>query len=79
MKLRLALGALLSLVLGARTDADRDLDEILDRSGPPASSRSAGFGVEGDRFYVWDEDRREAESWATELAGEPSADPQRSR
>jgi hypothetical protein len=29
----------------------------------------SGFGIEGGGFYVWDEDRREAEDWAIELAG----------
>ena len=35
----------------------------------PVHAAPSGFGIEGDGFYVWDEDRREAEDWAIELTG----------
>lgn len=68
MKFWPVLGTVLSLVTGSLPDslsANIDSDA---RSGS-AARESSGWGIEGDGFYVWDEDRREAEDWAIELVG----------
>lgn len=68
MKIWPVLGTLLSLVTGSLPDATpSDLDEA--EENEPIHATSSGFRIEGDGFYVWDEDRREAEGWAIELAG----------
>lgn len=63
------LGGVLSLLTGTLPDAiDPQREEA--REGPVTESATpTGYGIEGDGFYVWDEDRREAEEWAIELAG----------
>jgi hypothetical protein len=61
------LGGLLSLLSGPLPDpfdAQRDVTET-----PAAEEGATGYSIDGDGFYVWDEDQREAESWAVELAG----------
>jgi hypothetical protein len=65
------LGGLLSLLSGAPPDPiDTQREESRDLTKTPAVREGAtGFAVEGDGFYVWDEDQREAEDWAIELAG----------
>ena len=65
------LGGLLSLLSGALPEpSDMQRDEVRDATETPAAEESAtGFAVEGDGFYVWDEDRHQAEDWAIELAG----------
>ena len=66
------LGGVLSLLTGTLPDAiDPRREETREATGAPASEARtpAGFSIEGDGFYVWDEDRREAEVWAIELAG----------
>jgi len=68
MKIWPVLGTLLSLVTGALPDTIPGGLEEADRDEPVHAAPS-GFRIEGDGFYVWDEDRREAEGWATELAG----------
>lgn len=66
MKIWPVLGILLSLVTGSLPDATpSELDEERD----PVHAAPSGFGIEGDGFYVWDEDRREAQDWAIELTG----------
>lgn len=68
MKIWPVLGTLLSLVTGSLPDAvPGDLDDA--EENEPVHLAHSGFGIEGDGFYVWDEDRREAEGWAIELAG----------
>lgn len=37
------------------------------RGGKAATPAGSGFAVEGSHFFVWDEDRVEAEGWAGEL------------
>lgn len=59
MRVRITLAALVSLLAGAPAIGDAG-------TGPP--SQPAGYAVDGDAFYVWDEDRDEAERWAAELA-----------
>jgi hypothetical protein len=73
------LGGVLSLLTSTLPDAiDPRREEARESTAAPAAgTRPAGFGIEGDGFYVWDEDRREAEEWATELAG-PAFPPRRS-
>jgi len=62
------LGALLSLVTGSLPDPTASaLDGAEERD--PVHAAPSGFDIEGDGFYVWDEDRREVEDWAIELAG----------
>ena len=68
MKIWPILGTLLSLVSGPLPDlAPADL-EGPDRD-EPVHAASRGLAIEGDGFYIWDDDRREAENWAIELAG----------
>jgi hypothetical protein len=74
------LGGVLSLLTGTLPDAiDPKREEARDSSGAPVAevTTPTGFGIEGDGFFVWYEDRREAEEWATELAG-PAFPPRRS-
>ncbi len=60
-------GTLLSLVSGSLPDATpNDLDDVDENEIVHVAP--SGFGIEGDGYYVWDEDRREAEDWATLLA-----------
>ena len=64
------LGGLLSLLSGALPDpSDMQRDERDATETPAAEESATGFAVEGDGFYVWDEDQGEAERWAIELAG----------
>lgn len=59
MKAWAVLGAFLSLGAGGQPPTD------------PATRRPenpAGYSVEGGDFYVWEEDQKEAERWAIELA-----------
>jgi len=65
------LGGVLSLLSSSLPDPIDPLgDEPRDASEIPAAEEgSTGYGIEGDGFYVWDEDQREAEDWAIELAG----------
>lgn len=65
MKAWITLGALLSLLGGTQAS---------EGAGRPLPDHPAGYAVEGGDFYVWDEDREEAERWATELASSRSAD-----
>ena len=58
MKLAALIGALLSLATGGPPAGDRE--------APP--SDPSGYAVDGGDFYVWDEEREEAEQWARELA-----------
>ena len=68
MKIWPVLGILLSLATGSLPDATpSDPDEA--EKNEPVLAAPSGFGIEGDGFYVWDEDRREAEEWAIELTG----------
>ena len=59
MRVWATLGALLSVLAGAQIPADSDAER---------AEYPAGYCVDGGDFYVWDEDREEAERWATELA-----------
>lgn len=59
MKVWAAFGALLSLLAGAPGP---------ESEGGPLPDDPAGYIVEGGDFYVWEEDREEAERWAAELA-----------
>jgi hypothetical protein len=65
------LGGLLSLLAGAPlADAEMEAEEV--EAAPllrVVETEASGAGIEGDGFYVWDEDARSAESWAIELAG----------
>jgi len=62
------IGTLVSLLLGPPPTVDRsDEPEPMPRGGGSVA-RPLGFRVEAGSFYVWDEDRREAERWAVELA-----------
>ena len=65
------LGGLISLLSSSLPDPIDSLrDEPRDVTETPAADEGAtGYGIEGDGFYVWDEDQREAEDWAIELAG----------
>jgi len=65
MKAWAVIGALMSLLASApsEADAEREMREDGERRREPA-----GYSIEGASFYVWDEDRREAEAWALELA-----------
>ncbi len=66
------LGGVLSLLTSTVPDAidpQREEGREATESRASEASASAGFGIEGDGFYVWDEDRRDAEGWAIELAG----------
>jgi hypothetical protein len=56
MKAWAVIGALMSFLAAAPAD---------ERERP---REPAGHAVEGQAFYVWDEDREEAEDWARELA-----------
>jgi hypothetical protein len=60
MKLWITLGTLLSLLTGTQGTGD---------GGRRLADSPAGYSIEEDDFYVWDEDREEAERWATDLAG----------
>lgn len=68
MKFWPALGTLLSLVTGSLPNTVPSEIEETERNEPVHAAR-CGYGIEGDGFYVWDEDRHEAEAWANELAG----------
>jgi hypothetical protein len=68
MKIWPVLGTLLSLVTGSLPDTVPGELEEADRDEPVHAGPS-GFRIEGNDFYVRDEDRREAEGWATELTG----------
>ncbi len=59
MKAWAALGAFLSLVAGGQPPTD---------SATRRPENPAGYSVEGGDFYVWEEDQKEAERWAIELA-----------
>jgi len=59
MKAWAALGAFLSLVVGGQPPPD---------SATRRPENPAGYSVEGGDFYVWEEDQKEAERWAIELA-----------
>jgi hypothetical protein len=66
------LGGVLSLLTGTLPDAiDPQREEARESNRAPVArvTTPTGYGIEGDGFYVWYEDRREAEEWATELAG----------
>ena len=69
MKVWPVLGTLLSLVTGGVPDAPANVEPSDDAEYEEPAPRETGFGIEGDGFYVWDEDRREVEDWAIELAG----------
>jgi hypothetical protein len=62
------IGGLLALFGGATIETP---------SAPPperterAAEREIGCGIEGDGFYVWDEDPDVAEGWVAELLGPP--------
>ena len=62
------LGGLLSLLAGAPI-ADAEVESEGTRVLQLVETETPGAGIEGDGFYVWDEDARSAESWAIELAG----------
>jgi hypothetical protein len=59
------------------TDPQREETREAAAATVAEATSTTGFGIEGDGFYVWDEDRREAEDWAIELAG-PAFPPRRS-
>jgi hypothetical protein len=65
MKAWATIGALMSLLASAPAETNVERDRRPE-SRPPAGS--AGHTVQGGSFYVWDEDRQEAEDWARELA-----------
>jgi hypothetical protein len=62
------LGAVFALVSGAVPDP-RLPDDDADEAPDAIAEATEGWGIDGDGFYVWDEDRRAAEEWAIELAG----------
>jgi hypothetical protein len=65
------LGGVLGLFSGTLPDAVESRRENAREAtaSNAAAPASRGYGIDGDGFYVWDEDRREAEDWAIELAG----------
>lgn len=75
----LVLAAFMSMLAGSTEDVSV-VEEL--ESGSRArrvAAVRAGFSVQGSSFYVWDEDRQEAEAWAADLAaGEASASARRS-
>jgi hypothetical protein len=64
----LALAAFMSMLAGAE-GASMASEELESRSRPRSAVVSrAGFAVQGRSFYVWDEERHLAETWAAQLA-----------
>jgi hypothetical protein len=65
MKIWAVIGALMSVLAAAPSEprAENERPEPGERG-----SGRVGHSIVGASFYVWDEDRREAEGWALELA-----------
>jgi len=65
MKIWAVIGALMSVLATAPPEAGAEPEhaEGGERPGEPS-----GYSIAGPAFYVWDEDRREAEAWALDLA-----------
>jgi hypothetical protein len=67
MRLWAAVAGFVSLLTGMPL-SDAATAELDGRGREEAASPSSGHRVEGELYYVWDEDSREAERWAAELA-----------